>query len=124
MKYVDVNYYKGTHKGILIPDDVIEHRLKKASHDIDSLTYNRIKKVGFDELTEFQQNIIRESVCAHADFSYQYGDFLDSPIAGYSAGMTSVSFKDLNIDGQNGVATTKSIFSLLKQSGLTVRLFI
>lgn len=122
--YVDSDYYKGSFKGSIIPEDVLEQRLMLASHDIDSLTYNRINKVGFDNLTDFQQDLIKKSVCMHADFHYQYGDFLDSPITGYSAGMTSVSFEKLNVEGQNGVSTSKGVFSLLKQTGLTVRLII
>ncbi len=121
--YVDAKYYKDTFKGDLIPDDVIERWLEDASADIDSLTYNRIKRVGFENLTEHQKNIIQKSVCMHADFSYQYGDWLDSPISSYSAGTTSVSIKDMNIAGQNGIMTSKKVFTYLKQSALTQRLF-
>lgn len=121
--YVDSAYYKDSYKGTIIPEDVLEQRLMLASHDIDSLTYNRIVRTSFDKLTKFQQSIIKKSVCMHADFIYQFGDYINSPISGYSAGTISVSFKDLNIAGQNGVMTTKSTFAMLKQTGLTVRLF-
>lgn len=122
--YVDSQYYKDTYSGVTISDDVLEQRLIMASHDIDSLTYNRILKVGFDNLTNFQKEIIQKSVCLHADFLHQYGEFLDLPISSYSAGSTSVGFKELKIEGQNGVATTHRVFTLLKQTGLTVRLFL
>lgn len=121
--YVDVQYYKDNFKGT-IPDDVLEQSLVMASHDIDSLTYNRIIKFGFSKLTKFQQDIIKKSVCLHADFIYEYGDFINLPITGYSAGMTSVSFQKGSVIGQNGVTTQKSVLSILKQSGLMVGVFI
>lgn len=125
MAYVDVDYYKNTFKGSIIQSDSVEleRRLKKASRDIDGLTYNRITKKGFDNLTNFQKEIIKESVCMHADFDFQFGGLIESPLSGYTAGTTSVSLRDLNISGQNGIATSRSTFNLLKQSGLTVRLF-
>lgn len=123
-QYADVTYYKNSYKGTIIPDEELEQRLNRASRDIDSLTYNRIVKSGFDKLTSFQQGVIRDCVCQHADFIQQYGPMIDSPISGYSAGSTSVSFKDLNVSGQNGVFTTQSTFQLLKQTNLTSRLFL
>ncbi len=124
MSYVDQSYYKDTYHGVLIPDDVLEQRLKQASQDIDSLTYNRINLSEFDSLSVFQKVTIKEAICVHADFYYQYGSLFDSPISSYSAGGTSVSFREMNVSGQNGVVTSKRAFNLLKQTGLTVRLFI
>lgn len=119
--YVDAQYYKDNSKG-MIPDDVLEQRLIMASHEIDSLTYNRINKLGFENLTTFQKEIVKKSVCAHADFLYEYGDFLNLPLSGYSAGMTSVSFSSTAVVEQNGITTTNGVQSILKQTGLIVRL--
>ena len=57
MPYVDTAYYSGTYLGTLIPLRQRAKALKDASRDIDSLTYNRITAIGFDNLTEFQKNI-------------------------------------------------------------------
>lgn len=124
MSYADKTFYKDTFKGTTLPDDVIEQQLEFASYDIDSLTYNRITKKGFNSLTEFQQDKIKIANCMQAEFLYTYGDLLDSPISGYGAGSTSVSFDKEKISGQNGITTSKRTFGILKQTGLTVRLFI
>ena len=124
MAHVDDNYYKNEFKGKMLSEAELEQKLMLASLDIDSLTYNRINSVGFDNLTEFQKERIKLSICLHAEFMAEYGEMLDSPISGYSAGTTSVQFKQDNIISQNGVKTSNSAFNLLKQTGLTVRLFI
>lgn len=124
MSYVDVDYYKEAFKGTSIPDDVLEQRLTLASHDIDSLTYNRIVKKDFDNLTTFQKKIVQTAVCLHAEFLQDYGSFIESPLAGYSAGTTSVSLKSDNTFNQNGTVTSQRVANILKQSGLMVRLFL
>jgi hypothetical protein len=60
------------------PRDVLEATLKAASRQIDTLTFNRIVRFGFDNLTEFQQEIIKECVCKQADFLYENADAIDS----------------------------------------------
>lgn len=122
--YVDVIYYVDTYKGETIPEAQRANLLKRASRDVDSLTYNRIVSEGFENLSEFQQEIVKDSICMHADFLYQYGDYLDSPIAGYGAGSTSVSFKQKVTTGPNGIATSARVLSMLSQTGLIVRLFL
>jgi len=122
MPYADVTYYKDTYLGTLIPEDQRAKALKDASRDIDSLTYNRITSIGFNNLTEFQKTIIQEVTCLHADFKHQYGDFLDSPITGYGAGSTSVSFKTTGVAGQNGISTSKQVYAMLRQTGLMSRI--
>ena len=124
MSYADATYYKDIYLGTLIPDDHRDKALKDASRDIDSLTYNRITSAGFNNLTDFQKNIIKEVTCLHADFIHQYGDFLDSPISGYGAGSTSVSLKASSVAGQNGISTSKQVYAMLRQTGLMTRLIL
>ncbi len=61
--YADTTYYQSIYKGQTIPNDEIEQKLKEASGHIDTLTYNRIVGKGFEKLTKFQQDIIKEVVC-------------------------------------------------------------
>lgn len=103
----------------LIPTDKLEKALSRASDQIDSLTYNRIVAIGFDYLTPFQQENVKKSVCRQADFFYQYGDFLNMPIDGYSAGSTSMSFKA--VEGGGGVKTSGDVINLLIPTGLMDR---
>lgn len=120
--YADITYYQNTYKGTIIPKDEIEKKLKEASMHIDTLTYNRIVGNGFENLTKFQQDIIKEVVCKLADFEYENADLLKSPLNSYSINGVSASFSaSWNIEIQNGVAIPKDYYSLLSQTGLTCR---
>lgn len=103
----------------LIPDDKLEKALSRSSDQIDSLTYNRIVATGFDNLSPFQQTNVKKAVCQQSDFIYQYGDFLNMPLSGYSAGSISLSFK--TVEGAGGIQTSESVANLLKSTGLTDR---
>lgn len=103
----------------LIPPDQLEKVLDRASDQVDNLTYNRIVAWGFDKLTPFQQGRVKKAVCQQADFTYQYGEYLDMPLSGYSAGSISLSFK--SVEGAGGVQTTEAVANLLKATGLTDR---
>lgn len=118
MAYVDSDYYKNTYKGTVIPDDELDGKLELASNDINSLTFNRIVGIGFDNLTSFQQDKVKKAVCLQADFIYQYADFMNLPVDSYTAGSTSVSFgKD-----SNGVRTPNTVMKYLGQTDLTCRI--
>lgn len=103
----------------LISAEQLEKALDRSSDQVDTLTYNRIRKIGFDQLTPFQQLNIKKSVCQQADFVFKYGDFLSIPISGYSAGSTSMSFKAAT--GAGGVHTSDEVINLLMSTGLTHR---
>lgn len=119
--YADINYYLNTYKGE-IPEDEIEKRLEEASLHIDSLTYNRIVGRKFNNLTNFQQDIIRKVTCKLADFEYENEDIIKSVLSSYSINGVSMGFgSSSNIYIQNGVAISKSDYALLSQTGLTCR---
>lgn len=103
----------------LITADQLDKALERASDQVDSMTYNRIVARGLDSLTAFQRLNIVKSVCQQADYSYQYGAYLDAPLAGYSAGSISVSFR--GAEGAGGVKTTDAVLSLLRATGLSNR---
>lgn len=109
----------GTYGDGLIPVAEQEKALNRASDQIDSLTYNRIVAIGFDNLIPFQQNNVIKSVCRQADFFFQYGDFLNMPLSGFSAGSVSLSFKV--VEGAGGIQTSDAVANLLKSTGLTDR---
>lgn len=118
MSYVDGVYYKANFEGNILPYEGINSKLDRASDQIDTLTYNRIVRIGFDNLTEFQKDKVRKAICIHAEFIEQYGDYIDTPLSGFSAGSTSVSF---NTNKVNGITTTQEVLNYLKQTGLTCR---
>lgn len=119
MAYVDYQYYKGTYKGTL-DEETASKLLEEASDEVDKLTYGRIRRKGFDNLTEYQQGLIKKAICYQADFINQYGAYLNMPIDGYSAGGISLSFSKDN-QGAGGVIADKKTLDYLKQTGLTSR---
>ncbi|MGF7050411.1 hypothetical protein J2T13_004949 [Paenibacillus sp. DS2015] len=118
MPYATIDDYDQYGDG-LIPWVDLERALSRASDQIDSLTYNRIMARWVDNLTPFQRTNVIKAVCRQADFMYQYGDYLTMPLAGYSAGSISLSFKA--VQGAGGIQTSESVSNLLTATGLTSR---
>jgi len=118
MSYVDSTYYKDTFRGTILPEVSINQKLERAADQVDTLTYNKIIRKGFDNLTEFQKDKIKKAICIHAEFIEQYGSYIDMPLSGFSAGNVSVSF---NAQKANGITTTQEVLNYLKQTGLTCR---
>ena len=101
-----------------IPAENLEKLLHKASRNIDSLTFNRIVGIGFDNLTEFQREIVKESCCLLADFLHDNADLLDNALGSYTVNGVSMNFGGANIATIGGVSVRKDIYSLLSQTGL------
>lgn len=102
--------------------DGIDKALRQASRHVDSLTFNRIVAVGFDNLTQFQQDIIVEVVCRQAQFEHENSDLIDSVLSSYSINGVSLSFgNSWNIEIQEGIAMHKELYALLRQTGLCCR---
>lgn len=91
--YVDKEYYSNTFSGKNIPDEEIEKYLELAQEKIDSITYNRIVAIGFDNLTEFQKEKISKAICYQADYVFQngYNDENNRDVSSYSVLDISVS---------------------------------
>ncbi|PWV97442.1 hypothetical protein DFQ01_12186 [Paenibacillus cellulosilyticus] len=102
-----------------IPADMLERELQRASDQVDSLTYNRIVACGVDNLTPFQRANVAKAICQQADFMFQYGNYLNTPLTGYSAGSVSLSFKA--VEGAGGIQTTEAVTGLLRATGLANR---
>lgn len=118
--YADLDYYANIYGGS--EDSSIEKMLKKASRQVDTLTFCRIKSVGFNNLTEFQQNIIKDVVCELAEFISENEDILDSVYSSYSINGVSMNIgNSWNIRIENGVAIPSSLYHDLSQTGLTCR---
>lgn len=114
--YLEPSEYSGN-----IPAEELEKRLRRACRDIDSLTFNRIVKAGFENLTEFQQGLIKEAVELHADFCYENAELLESPLASYAINGVSMSFDKSKIVTVGDVTTSSEVYSLLMQTGLCYR---
>lgn len=121
--YVTPEYYRVTYKGSIIPEEEQEKALRQASRHIDSLTYNRIVGRGFSSLTEFQQEVIQETVCLQADFEYENADEINTILSNYSINGVSAQFgSSWNVFTDKGVAMKRDVYALLSQTGLCSRL--
>lgn len=109
----------------LFPDgpEVTESALRDASRHIDTLTFNRIIDAGFDNLTAFQQEIVKEVVCEQAGFETENSDLITSVLSSYSINGVSMNFgQSWNVTVENGVAISTGVLSKLKQTGLCCRI--
>ena len=118
--YADLEYYKNTYCGKL-PEEEAEKALKQASKHIDILTYRRIDGVGFENLTPFQQEIVKEVCCMMADFESANASMINSLINSYSINGASITFSGESANCQlvNGVVVQKDVYAYLSQTGLT-----
>lgn len=114
--YADYTYYKNEYGGTSLDESTAISMLKKASHKVDSLTFNRIVGRGFENLTEFQKSIIKEVTCLIADFDYTS---LHNNLNSYSINGVSMNFDKSNLITVNGIEIEKDTYSLLSQTGLT-----
>lgn len=121
MIYADEAFYKNEYLGTHTSEQ-LNRILKTASQHIDTLTFNRIGGMGFDNLTPFQQSVIREVCCQMADFQIENKDLIETALSSYSINGVSMNFGDSwNVVTMNGIAMKRSTYELLNQSGLTRR---
>jgi hypothetical protein len=106
--------------GNILPAETAEKILRKASRHIDSLTFNRIRAIGFDKLTTNQQEIIKEVCFNLAEFEYENEELLNTVLSSYSINGVSMAFgaQNWNIITQSGVAIKRDDYDLLSQTGL------
>ena len=123
--YVTEQYYTSEYEGTVLPETELKRALKNASRHIDTLTYNRIVGQGFSNLTEFQQEVIKDVVCQQAEFEYENADEIESVLSSYSINGTSVSFgNSWNVFTNYGIAMRKDVYAMLCQTGLCCRLAV
>ena len=121
--YVRKEEYKDSYNGNVIPDGELERALRQASRHIDSLTFNRIVAAGFDHMTAFQQETIKEVVCMQADFEYENADEINTILSSYSINGVSAQFgSSWNVFMEKGIAMKRDGYSLLMQTGLCCRI--
>lgn len=107
----------------IIPEVAVDNALlERASDDVDGLCYGRIRRIGFGNLTPFQQEKVKKAVCCHAAFLADYGELVDSPLDSYGINGVSMRFAADRVCVQGGVTTTNAVMAQLRQSGLASRL--
>ena len=97
--------------------------LTNASRNVDKLTFNRIVAMGFSNLTEFQQELVRLVVCRQANFLYNNADALASVLDSYAINGVSMHFgTGFAVKMEDGIAIQNDVYSMLEQTGLCCRL--
>ena len=125
-QYATSEYYVTNFKGTLIPADEIDRYLQDATEKIDSITFNRIVGIGFNNLTEFQKEKVQKAVCYQAEYIYTngYNDENKQDIASYSVLDISVN---ANTDKRKTQAEKECMseraYDLISKTGLNTRGF-
>ena len=102
-----------------IPAEELDSFLHKASRQIDSLTFNRIVGIGFNNLTEFQQRIVSECAFEIARFLLENREILDTPLSSYSINGVSMQFKfNQTVHCSNGVVVPEMTYRKLMSTNL------
>lgn len=118
--YVTVEEYEGMGYESF---EGIEQSLLLASRHIDTLTFNRIIAIGFDKLTDFQKEIIKQVVSVQAMFEHENADEITNVLKGYSINGVTAQFGDgVGVQTLNGVTISRTNYKLLEQTGLCCRL--
>lgn len=123
MAYADGTYYKTVFYGVEIPDEDLERLLARASEKIDYATYNRSRH--FDDLSEYEQEMIQKATCSEAEAIYTYGDNDDgvAGLSGYSIGDVSVSLGGQDtINSITGGLVSIKAYKYLKNTRLVSRI--
>lgn len=129
-QYATGEYYSDIFKGNELPVGENERNeyLQEASEKIDSITFNRIVAIGFDNLTQFQQEKVQRAVCYQAEYIYKNGyndENKEADIASYSVLDISVNVKDKS-DSEKTRAEkecmSEKAYDLINKTGLTSRL--
>lgn len=120
--YADKEYYENVYGGTLIDEEQIEKQLTTAGRQIDTLTYCRIRGMGFENLTEFQKDQIRHVNCLLADFIYENKDELESMLSSYGINGVSMTFSNgINVTKVQNIIIRTDIYAELVKTGLCCR---
>mgnify|MGYP002608618817 FL=1 len=121
--YADKEYYTEVYGGTLIGEEELKRQLDTAGRQIDTLTYCRIRGIGFDNLTAYQQDQIRYVNCLLADFIYENKDELESMLSSYGINGVSMTFSNgINVTKVQNIIIRTDIYAELGKTGLCCRM--
>ena len=120
--YVDVETYLKNYTNTSLDEALLYKYLRQSSRDIDVLTFNRILEKGFENLTEYQQEIIREVCLEHTSFLIDNEELLKTYISAYTINGVSMNLGSFNnIYASQGVMMDRSMYQRLCSTGLCCR---
>lgn len=118
--YLTLDEYKEL-SGKITDEKIINKMLIQSSRYIDILTYNRVKKLGFENCSDFEKEIIKEVQSELIDFHYVNKDYVDSYLSSYSLNGVTISFggTNSNVSNINGVVIPNSTYQKLNLTRFT-----
>lgn len=120
--YVSLSDYTAAGHTKLQTAEDPERWLELASMDIDTLTFDRIRALGFENLTPFQQEVLQRVTCSLADFRLENDELLDSTLASYSINGVSANFSTgQNLATVGAITLPRRLYGWLQQTGLCCR---
>lgn len=124
MQYANYAYYKDTYGGTLLTDENASHFLSLASRQANNLCRGKIEGIGFNKLSLFRQESIKEVVCQQAEFLFENESMLSTYMNSYAINGVSMQFgNSWNLYTENGVAIPKAVYQTLLRTGLCYRGF-
>lgn len=93
--YLSLEEYKEL-GGIITDDKTINKFLKQGERYIDILTFNRLRSFGFDNCSNWEKEILKESLVEIIDFHYSNQEYINSYLSSYSLNGVSISFDNVN----------------------------
>lgn len=101
MAIVTYNYYTSTYLGETIAQEDFPQAEAKAERLIAQLTHGRATEETFAALPSFQQQAVKDAICAQVEYYVMYG--VEVSIAGKTAGGFTVG--KVRVDSGSGAAT-------------------
>lgn len=119
--YVDYDYYVNVYGGSVLPEEQANRIFIEASRMIDTLTFCRIKNLGLDKCSEWEQEIIKEVCCEIAEFNYQNKADLTTLLNEYEINGVRMKWGTAggNISIINGITILNATYSKLCQTRFT-----
>lgn len=101
-------------------EKTVSQSLALATVKVDEMTFGRIRRIGFDNLTEHQKEKVSEAVCVQAEYMSEEGFSDGAKIDSYSVLDISVSVSSSKSESEK-LGLSPLALSLLRQSGLLER---
>lgn len=111
--YLSLEEYKEL-GGVIEDEKTINKYLRMSARYIDVLTFNRLRCVKEEDLSEWEKEIIKECQFEIMDFNYLNADALSSFVGSYSINGVSINFNDINqnaLTNVNGVILPCATYS-------------
>lgn len=121
-QYITKEYYTDIFKGTAVPSEEVEKYLELAEEKINDITFNRIVKIGFNNLTSFQQENIQKAICKQAEYYFENGINSFSSVSSYSVLDITVNVDNSSKTEAQKAGMCEFAYMYINKTGLASRL--